>query len=125
SWIFCYITAAVGCYFASLSNSVEGLAWAYSAGAIAVYTVHTVFAFRWYPPNQEARKKLKAACWITVMTTLLFLGIYFLPFGPWLELGIACLLGPIFHLALVGWGLERKPTAFLSVAGVKRLYHSL
>lgn len=125
SWIFCYATAAIGCYLASLTGSVEGFAWAFSAGAVAVYTVHTVFAFRWYPPNEEARKKLKAACRITIFTTLLFLGIYFLPFGPWIELAIACILGPLVHLVLVGWGLERKPTAFLSPSGIKRLYHSL
>ncbi len=125
SWILCYATAAIGCVLAARTHSVEGFAWAYSLGALAVYSVHTIFALRWFPPDSKAIHKIKTASVITVVSCLLFAGIYFLPLGPWLAVVLACILGPLFHLAIIGWAFERKSLAYMSYEGAKRLYHSL
>jgi O-antigen/teichoic acid export membrane protein len=130
SWAFCYATAIVGCIIAAqvqgtTEQKTMAFAWAFSIGAVVVYTVHTLFAFRWFPPDQGAREKLRSATLVAVMTCLLFAGIYLLPLGSWVALAIACVVGPLFHLAVVGWVLEKKPQAYMSVSGVKRLYHAL
>ncbi len=130
SWIFAYTAAFIGCFLAARINGnvelqTEAFAWAFSIGAIVVYTVHTLFAFKWFPPNQDAKRKLRASCLITVITCAIFAGIYFIPVSPWIALAIACCIGPLLHLATVGWVLEGKPNAYMSVAGVKRLYRSL
>lgn len=130
SWMYCYAVAIAACFVASrvqgsMLQQTEAFAWAFSLGAVVVYTVHTVFAFRWFPPNSEAKKKLANSCLISILSCLFFAGIYFLPFSPWVLLAIACIIGPIFHLALVGWVMERNATTYLSPSGVRRLYHTL
>ncbi|MEA2552528.1 MAG: hypothetical protein QOJ65_704 [Fimbriimonadaceae bacterium] len=125
SWVFAYLTAAIGCVIATQYHRVEGFAWAFSVGAFTVYAVHTLFAFRWYRPDENAKTKLKQAGTVTVLSCLFFGMLYFLPVGPWIALALACVLGPIAHLAIVGMVLERAPFAYMSVPGAKRLYRSL
>jgi O-antigen/teichoic acid export membrane protein len=125
SWAFCYATAAVGCVVAARSGSVEAFAWAFSAGALVVYAVHTIFAFRWFTPDRAAQAKLRSAALITVLSCLFFSAVYFLPFSPWLDLAIAGALGPLVHLALTGWLLAQRPLEYLSLKGPKRLLQLL
>ena len=130
SWVFAYVTTFIGCLLAaglhaSPETRTEAFAWAFSAGALAVYTVHTVFALRWFPPDSKSWHKIKAAATVTLFSSLLFAGIYFLPLGPWIAVGLACVLGPVFHFAIVGWAFERRSLAYLSYEGAKKLYRSL
>jgi polysaccharide transporter, PST family len=125
SWIFCYATAIAGCWMAARNHSVTGFAWAFSAGAVVVYTVHTLFAFRWFKPDEAARAKLRSACLVTVLSCAFFAATYFLPFSPWLDLAVACALGPVLHLALTGWLFAGKPFEYMSLKGVKRLFSFL
>ena len=130
SWVFAYAVAFVGCVLAANLKGTpeartEAFAWAFSIGSLAVYSVHTTFALRWFPPDSRAQHKIKAALLISVLSCLLFAGIYFLPLGPWIAVILACILGPLFHLAIIGWAFERKSLAYMSYEGAKRLYHSL
>lgn len=125
SWIFCYTTAIIGCWWAAQTRSVQGFAWAFSAGALVVYTVHTLFAFRWFKPDVEAKRKLRSAGLVTLLSCAFFGAIYFLPFTPWLDLAVACAFGPLVHLALTGWLLAGKPLEYMSVKGLKKLVHFL
>jgi len=137
SWAFAYATAFLACVVAagfhgSMEQRTLAFAWAFTAGAVVVYTIHTLFAFKWFPPNDDSRGKLKASCLISVLSCLFFAACYFvpqlihgLPYASWISLAIACLVGPIVHLGIVGTILEKRPTAFMSISGVKRLYHML
>jgi O-antigen/teichoic acid export membrane protein len=130
SWAFAYLTAFIGCVLASQYHGTTeqrtlAFSWAFTAGAIVVYSVHTIFAFRSFPPNDEARAKLRSALTITLLSSAFFTGVYFLPVNTWIALAIACIVGPVVHAAITGWVLDRKPTAYMSIAGVRRLYHAL
>ena len=130
SWVFAYAAAIIGCVLAAqvhtgTEQQTMAFAWAFSVGAIVVYSVHTIFAFKWFPPNQEAKRKLRSACLATVLSLLVFAGIYFLPVNPWVALAISCVVGPIAHFAIVGWVFERKPLAHLSISGIRKLYRAL
>lgn len=130
SWFFAYTTAIIGCIIASrylgpVENRTIAFAWAFTAGAIVVYSVHTIFAFRWFRIDRENMRKLRSACLIALLSCLLFLGIYFLPFGPWIALAVACIAGPLLHMAIVGWIRERNFFAHMSYQGIKQLYQSL
>lgn len=125
SWIFCYATAVIGCYIASRSGSVQGFAWAFSLGAVAVYTVHTAFAFRWYPPDEGSRARLRLIAFGTLLTCLVLLGVYFLPLNSWIKLILVCLTAPLAQLGIIGWLLDGNPAEYMSMRGVKALYRSL
>jgi O-antigen/teichoic acid export membrane protein len=137
SWVFAYATAFIGCivaaqYQGTIEQRTLAFAWAFTAGALVVYTIHTLFAFKWFPPTPEAKQKLKASCLISVLSCLFFAVCYFvpqaikgLPYAAWVSLAIACVLGPIVHLGIVGSVLDRKPMRYMSVKGVKDLYHML
>ena len=137
SWIFAYATAIVSCiiaaqYQGTIEQRTIAFAWAFTAGAIVVYTIHTLFAFKWFPPSDDGAKKLRASLLISVASCLFFAACYFvpllignIPYAAWVSLAFACIVGPIVHLALVGYVLDRKATSYMSIAGVKRLYHML
>lgn len=130
SWAYAYSSAIIGCIVASqvqgtMEQRTMAFAWAFSAGAIVVYTVHTFFAFKWFPPDEDHKRKLKSASVAAALSSIVFLAIYFLPLNAWLALAIACIIGPIIHLAIIGLAFEKKPLAFMSISGVRRLYHTL
>jgi O-antigen/teichoic acid export membrane protein len=130
SWAFAYATAFVACivatrYNGTLEQRTLAYAWAFTSGAIVVYTIHTIFAFKWFRPSDETLSKVRSAALIAALSCAVFAGIYFLPFGKWIALAIACIAGPFLHMAIVGWVMERKLLAHMSVAGARRLYQSL
>lgn len=101
------------------------IVWSFTFGAIALYGLCFLMTIAHFPPPVEDRRKIFTALALCAMTGSLIALTDRIPgIGLW-KLAIMLVLLPLFHVAAIGMSLERKPLAYLSVAGVKRLFGSL
>lgn len=125
SWLAGYVTAAAVLLAPQGPFTVERVAWAFALGAVAVYSFHTGLAFRYFKPDAEARGKVWRALLPLIVTTAFLVGVGLLPISLYIKAAIALLLAPVVHLVSIGLQYERRPNAFMSKSGLKKLYKSL
>jgi lipopolysaccharide exporter len=125
SWFWCFLTAALVLWLNWSSLTLATVAWAFTLGAVVVYALHTIFAVRYFGVGGEEIRKVGLAFLAGLLTGLLVLGLQSLPLNYLWAFALTLILAPIFHFAFLGAVLERRPQAYLSPAGVKRLYKSL
>ena len=92
-----------------------------TAGALAVYIVNTYVAFRILPPGRDESVHLFRAVVLSFVSASVIFGISAVALPPLWRLGLAAVLVPPLHLVLIGTVFAGKPTACLSIAGIREL----
>lgn len=125
SWFWCYLTAILILALNWGRLDLVLVSWAFTAGAVVVYALHTLFAMRYFQVPADGLKKVGLAFATGLATGLFVWALQLIPAVGWLVFLVTLALAPIFHFAVLGLALEGRPHAYLSVAGAKKLYKSL
>jgi O-antigen/teichoic acid export membrane protein len=101
------------------------IVWCFVIGAIFVYGAIVAIGIRTCPPAKPERQRLLLSICVLATSSLVMIGMRFLPILPSYQLLIAILTGPIVHLMLIGTILEKKPFTYINRSGPKRLWSEL
>lgn len=106
-------------------KQLEPVAWSFTAGAVFVYGTLLVLGLVHCPPAAEDRAKIFKSTFVLALSAAVMLGVWLLPIHEYVRLGLAILLGPLIHLAILGTVLAGNALEYLSRSGPKRLWREL
>lgn len=107
------------------ADALSRIVWWYVAGAATAYGWIVGLAIKFLPPGPEERAKLARSAIALAVSAATSLAFRYVPGPWWAGLAAATLAVPFFHLVVLGTLVERRPLAFLSPRGAKRLWHTL
>jgi hypothetical protein len=101
------------------------IVWCFVGGAVFVYSTILALALRHLPPAEQERRGLMKAIAVLAVSSVILVGLRMLPVHMYVQLGLAIVLGPIVHLAIIGTFFAGNVFEYLNRSGVKRLWADL
>jgi O-antigen/teichoic acid export membrane protein len=125
AWIAAYLVAIPGVWYGISQNELMLIVISLTAGAVVVYSLYLIAAFRTFKPNAEAVSMLRRAVMLaviggTVAATPAFFGLERLT-----ALAIGAGVSVPLYLVLIGKTYLGSPKRLLSKSGLKELIERL
>lgn len=122
-WLGCLAITGTALYFVIPQKQLMPIVWSFTAGAVFVYGTLTILGLIHCKPAPADMGRIKKALAATALFAAFATAISFLPMPGLPKLILVLVLGPVLHLLGIGTIFARKAFEYLSLSGVKRLYH--